>query len=557
MDYLLPLAQFSRNVASHPDKIWLQQPIDRHWHSTTWAEADQQARTIAAGLLAKGFVAGDRIAILAKNSAEWFITDMAIMMAGMISVPIYSTANVDTIRHVMSHSEAKAVFIGKLDSTQAAEQAFEADILKVTFPYLTMAGAEHYQDWLTQYSPVETVHTPEPEDMMTLVYTSGSTGLPKGVVISYDNMASSSSNCASRLDASSGSRCMSYLPLAHITERSVVEMVSIYEPQEVFFVESLNTFIDDVRHAQPTFFLSVPRLWVKFQSQILAKMPDEKLQRLLKVPFLGKFIAAKIRKQLGLDKAKLFASGSAPISPGVLLWFQRLGIPISEGWGMSETCGLSCGNLPFISDQIGTIGRAQNECVEMKLSDEGEILIRGKAVFKAYYKKPEATDDAFTDGWFHTGDSGHYDGETGAWKIIGRVKEQFKTAKGKYVAPVPIESLLSRNADIEQVCVMGIGRKQPLAVVVMNEQVRGQSEAMRHKLEQTLAEVNSELEGHQRLDHIIVSEEVWGIDNDMLTPTLKIKRNKLEERYGGFLQRSFKQPVVWENEVESDVAVAV
>lgn len=548
MKYTLPLKQLAANVAAHPDKPYLHQPIDRQWHTLTWAEVDNQARIIATALLTQGFSPGDRIAILAKNSAEWFITDFAIMMAGMISVPIYATAGVDTIQHIMDHSGARAVFVGKLDDTQAAAQAFDDSVLIITYPYPTIRGQVQFTQWLEEYDPLQDVHQPQPEDTFTLVYTSGSTGQPKGVVLSYQNVASSSYEAAHIQPRTDQERCMSYLPLAHITERCVVELVTLYISMEIFFVESLDTFIEDVRHAQPTIFISVPRLWTKFQAQILAKIPDKKLQTLLKVPLVGRYVARKIRHELGFDKVRMYGSGSAPISPSTLEWFSRLGINISEGWGMTETSGLSCGNNPFDRSRLGTIG-APVPCVQMKLSDEGEVLIRGDAVFKEYYKNPEATAEAFTDGWFHTGDRARLD-NNGTWSIIGRVKEQFKTAKGKYVAPVPIESLLSRNSDIEQVCVLGSGRKQPLAIAVLSEQAKGLSESTRKQLQSTLETVNAELESHQRLDHIIISSDPWTIENDLLTPTLKIKRDKLEQRYSKYLLSSLPQAVIWEQEIQ-------
>ncbi len=548
MSYPLPMQQLAENVANHPNKPYLHQPHNQVWRTLTWADVDDQARRIAAALLAQGLEPGDRVGILAKNSAEWFIVDFAIMMAGLVSVPIYSTAGVSTIQHVLSHSEAKAIFVGKLDNTAAAQEALPDDLLTITFPYPTIEGAKAtYNDWLENYAPLSDVNQPDGEDTVTIVYTSGSTGLPKGVVLTYNNVASSAYCSANLHPRKDDDACMSYLPLAHITERCVVELMTLYAPIEIFFVESLDTFIADVHHAQPTVFISVPRLWTKFQSQILAKMPDEKLQRLLKIPIVGRLVARKIRKGLGLGRAKMFGSGSAPISPGILEWYSRIGINISEGWGMTETAGLSCGNNPFDPTRLGTIGVPQ-DCVEMKLSDEGEVLIRGEAIFKEYYKNPKATEEAFADGWFRTGDRAKVD-EAGSWSIIGRVKEQFKTAKGKYVAPVPIESLLTRNPDIEQICVLGSGRKQPLAIAVLNEQVRERTSDVHERLLNTLNEVNSELESHQRLDHIVVSDEVWSIENDMLTPTLKIKRNKLEERYGDYLLRPLSEPVVWEKEL--------
>ncbi len=554
MEYLMPLAQFAANVSAHPDKIWLHQPDQRIWRTLTWSQADLQARRIASALLAQGFVKGDKIAILAKNSAEWFITDLAIMMAGMVSVPIYATAGVPVIQHVMNHSEAKAVFVGKLDNVKAAQECLvdnkDTDLKVITYSYPTISGTDAFNDWLEQYEPLEEVHSAKPEETFTLVYTSGSTGLPKGVVLTYDNIGAAASDAGVLQASNKSSRSLSYLPLAHITERGILEIMSIYNPQEIFFNESLETFIEDVRYARPTTFISVPRLWTRFQARILEQVPDEKLQKLLKIPVVGKLVSRKIRKGLGLDKADVLASGSAPISPGILDWYARLGMNISEGWGMTETSGLSASNYPYQKDRVGTIGTAQ-DCLEMSLSDDGEILARGPAVFSEYYKNPEATKEAFVDGWFRTGDKGIAMAD-GSWKITGRVKEQFKTAKGKYVAPVPIESLLARNPDIEQVCVMGIGRKQPLALVVMNPQLRKHTDQVRQELEATLAEVNSELESHSRLDHLIISDEVWSIENDLLTPTLKLRRNKLEERYGRYLELEFKAPVVWESDLTTE-----
>lgn len=540
----LPIQKLLERVAKHPDQIYFHQPDNRAWRTLTWAQVDDQARRIASGLLALGCAPGDRVAILAKNCAEWFIADFAIAMAGLVSVPIYTTASVPTIEHILSHSAAKAIFIGKLDSTAAAEQAVAAELPRIAMPYPTLPAQHQWQNWLRSYEPIRQVADPAPDDTMTLVYTSGSTGLPKGVVLSFRNIAASGDCSATSFAMRPEDRCVSYLPLAHITERCAVEWTSVYGGNEIFFTESLDTFIDDVSHAQPTIFVSVPRLWTKFQSEILAKLPDTKLQPLLRIPLVKSLVSRKIRKGLGLNKCRLFGSGSAPISPSILQWYSRIGINICEGWGMTETSGLSCAAIPFEFELIGTIGRPVN-CVEMKLSDIGEILIRGDAVFSAYYQNPEATREAFIDGWFHTGDLGEQL-PNGAYKIVGRVKEQFKTGKGKYVSPAPIENLLGRNSDIEQVCVLGSGRKQPVAIVIISEHLHGARKGTQQRLAATLTEVNSELESHQRLDHIIVGEGAWTTDNHLLTPTLKIRRNKLEEKYAHLVHEEYADIVVWE-----------
>ena len=535
-------------MATHPDKAYLHQPENRLWRTLTWADVDDQARRIAKGLLAQGYNPGDRIAILSKNCAEWFIADIAIVMAGMISVPVYPTAGATTIEYILAQSKARAIFVGKLDATDAAEKAIEDHLLRIAMPYHTIKSQADWLTWLKDYSPLQLLPEPALNDTMTVVYTSGSTGLPKGVVLSYNNIATSAASSATQLYVQPNDRCMSYLPLAHITERVIVEWTSVYGGDEIYFTESLQTFIEDVKTAQPTLFLSVPRLWTKFQAEILTKIPDAKLQRLLRIPLIKSLVARKIRNGLGLNKCRLFGSGTAPISPNVLDWYYQLGIKICEGWGMTETSGLSCVTIPFEHGLLGTIGRPV-ECIEMKLSEKGEILIRGEALFSEYYRNSEDTKKAFTDGWFHTGDLAE-PGPDGSYKIIGRVKEQFKTAKGKYVSPAPIENLLGRNPDIDQACVLGSGRKQPIVVVVLGELLNTDDEASRLNIHQglltTLVEVNSELESHQRLDHLIVSEEMWTIENELLTPTLKIRRAKLENRYQHYIDAELNEMVVWQ-----------
>lgn len=544
MSYLLPLAQFSQRVAQHPDKPWLFQPVERQWRQWTWAEADRQARTIASGLSAR-YSTGDRIAILAKNSAEWFIADLAITMAGMISVPIYSTASADTISYVLEHSEARAIFVGKLDDIAAADDAIPESVLRIGFPYKTAPTTAHWDQWLTQYKPLEQLPEFGPDDVFTLVYTSGSTGRPKGVVLTHRNVGSSSYTTAAQVEWQADDRCMSYLPLAHITERCVVEIMSYYAGVAIYFVEALDTFVDDVKFCRPSFFISVPRLWTKFQAGIQEKLPERKLRRLLAIPFVGKLVARKIRAGLGLDKVRVFGSGSAPISPDMLRWYRRIGIDIAEGWGMTETSGLSCSNLPYNPDRIGTIGTPV-ACVEMRLGENDEVQIRGDAVFTRYYNNEAATRESFVDGWFRTGDRGQVT-DDGAYKIIGRLKEQFKTAKGKYVAPAPIENKLAHNDSIDQVCVLGLGRPAPVALVVLNDAGLGSDKKLvQASLAQTLTQVNAGLESHERLAALIVLAEPWTVENGLLTPTLKIRRGPIEERLGFLLDRMNDQPVQWQ-----------
>jgi long-chain acyl-CoA synthetase len=541
---LTSLTSFSKLAQQHPDKPYLHQPINRQLKIFTWNDVDLSARKIACSLLKMGLSKGDRVGILSKNCAEWFIADLAIMMAGMISVPIYFTANRETIQYIIEESNTKVVFVGKLDGLVEAQEGIAQHIPRIIFPYPSVSGQYSWQA-LLENEPLEEIHTADAEDTMTLAYTSGSTGKPKGVVITYQNIGAAALATATRLKATADDHVMSYLPLAHITERSIVENLSFYIGCSVFFVENLTTFIDDVKVAQPNVFGSVPRLWTKFQSEILNKMPDKKLQFLLKIPIINQLVAKKVRTSLGLNNSRMFLSGTAPISPGILQWYKRIGIPISEAWGMTETSGMSCVNYPYQTDALGSIGKSVT-CVEMKIGDSQEILVRGPAVFKQYYKNEQATNESFIDGWFRTGDMGS---ETidGNFKIIGRTKEQFKTAKGKYVAPVPIESLLGHNPDIEQVCVFGQGRKQPIALVVMNSQNKQSNASITQSLLSTLQETNSKLESHQVLDHLIILKDNWTVENNLLTPTLKIKRTEIEASFQHYLTQPLFEKIIWES----------
>jgi long-subunit acyl-CoA synthetase (AMP-forming) len=547
MEYFTPLQNLLRNTARHPEKVFLHQPVNRQWQEFTWQDVEQQARCIASGLKEQGYEEGANIGILSKNCAQWIIADLAIMMAGMISVPIYPTANRKTISYVIQHANLKAIFVGKLDDVTEAEAAIDMSILRVAFPYPTTSAQAQFSSWLTSYSPLVEIHQPAIDDIATIVYTSGSTGLPKGVVLTHKNWASAAQCTATVFNISRKDRAISYLPLAHIVERSN-EAICLYIGSQIFFAESLDTFIDDLQYAKPTMFVSVPRLWTIFQTQILTKVSQKKLDFLLPIPIIGGLVAKKIRAGLGLQFASKFGSGTAPIPLSLLYWYKKIGIPISEGWGMSESSSLSCVNYPFSIDNLGTIGHPL-DCVEMKLTAEGEIILRGDAVFNQYYLDPELTDASFVDGWFRTGDCAEINSD-GAYNIIGRIKDKFKTSKGKYVAPVPIESLLSTNANIGQVCLVGSGLKQPIALVVLNETTKTNNAEIEYSLEKTILVVNEKLESHQKLAYIIICKEVWSIENELLTPTMKIKRNLIEEKYNELVTKELSGYVIWENSIQ-------
>ncbi len=547
MNYQSNVEYLLHHAKEKSNHIYLHQPIDGQWHEFTWAEVENQARKIAAGIKAQNYPPKSRIGIISKNCAHWFIADLAIMMAGMISVPIFFNANDKTIKHIVEHSDIQAIFVGKLDELGSADTALPSNVLRIAFPYPTVPASQTWQTWLDTYSPLEDIYLPESDDIATIIYTSGSTGVPKGVVLSHQNCLAASRSSAELLGITGDERLVSYLPLAHITERSLIEGCSLIAGTSVYFTESLDTFIDNLKYAKPTRFLSVPRLWLKFQSEILAKIPQAKLSFLLGIPLVGKLIAAKIRKNLGLESVTAFGSGSAPTPELLIHWYKKIGICLEEGWGMSETSGLSCGNFPFKEENIGTIGYPLS-CVEIKLSDDGEILIRGEAVFKGYYLNPSADENAFIDGWFRTGDRGEIT-PGGAYKIIGRLKEEFKTSKGKYVTPTPIEGKLCASSNIELACVMGTGLKQPIALVALAESANKNKNQLIAELTQTLQDVNQTLESHQQLDYLLVCQEMWTIENGLLTPTMKIKRASIEEKYSAMIESEMSAKVIFEQDL--------
>lgn len=534
--------------ANHtPDRIFLSQPVNGELRTYSWKQAADEARRMASALSGIGLQSGDKVAILAKNSAEWILADLAIAMSGMVSVPIYPTAGVDTVAYVIGHSEASAVFVGKLDNPQVALEAIPASLPSIAFPYAIEGCQYQWEALLAEYAPLESICDPQPDDVMTILYTSGSTGQPKGVVISYGAYCYASKVSALALRLTSKDRLFSYLPLAHITERTCSAGPGIYVGASTSFTESLETFNADLQRARPTVFISVPRLWVKFQSAVLANIPPGKLRLLLAIPLLNRFLAKKIRKQLGFGSCHTFGSGTAPISPLTLEWFARLGIEISEGWGMSETSGLATANSPFKRSRLGSIG-GPIEGTEIKLSEDGEILLRSPGLFSGYFKQPDLTKASFTDdGFFRTGDKAEWNAATQAYRITGRLKDIFKSARGKYVVPVPIESRLAVNPLLEQTCVMGSGLPAPVVVIALAEAARQLPESdVEARIEATLADVNNHLESHERLAHAIIAKDDWTTENGLLTPTLKLKRNVLEDKYRSMIGRQHTTQVVWE-----------
>lgn len=543
----LPLEMLYHWERQCPDRTYLRQTINREYVDFTWGEVADEARRMVTALRHLGLVAGDKVALLSKNCAQWFIADLAMQMGQYVSVPIYPTANVDTIEYVLRHSEAKAIFVGKLDDWKSQEAGVPADLLRIAFPYDTMPASHQWDDLLEAHEPIPDSPVQAPDSLLSLVYTSGSTGKPKGAMLSVERYAWSCEKLVETVSLSQADRGFSYLPLAHITERVYIYGGSLYGGATIAFPESLDTFIEDVKRCRPTVFISVPRLWAMFRIKIHEKLPQKKLELLLKIPLISGLIKRKLQKGLGLDQARVLGCGSAPVSPALLEWYLSIGLKVTEAWGMTENHAYSTINYPFRADKIGTVGKAGSG-VTIKISDEGEILCRCEGMMLGYYKDPEHSAEAIdAEGWLHTGDMGKLDKE-GYLTITGRMKDVFKTAKGKYVAPVPIEGLLGQEPIIEQLCVIGYGMPQPIALVQLAESaMKGNREEVNARLEAARVRVNDQLESHAKIRGILVVKTPWNIENGVLTPTMKIKRHLLEQKYAQVGDRwPSSQVVVWE-----------
>jgi long-subunit acyl-CoA synthetase (AMP-forming) len=527
MTYLSPLEMLYKWEQEKPNEIYLSQPVDGTWHNWTWKEFGIEVRKMANYLKSLDLPKDSKVALLSKNCAHWMMTDMAIMMSGHISVPFYPNLNAETLGKILTHSESKLLFVGKLDNFNDMKSGIPADMDCITFPFY----AEDYQRWdeLTkEVDPMQENVIRDPNELATIIYTSGTTGDPKGVMHKFFNFSFATTNAVNTLHLEN-EVFFSYLPLCHIAERLLVQMGSLYSGGRTYFAESLDTFASNLAEASPTVFLGVPRIWTKFQQGILTKLPQRKLNILLSVPFLSSLIKKKIKKGLGLSKAKNIFTGAAPTPVVLIRWFARLGIHIQEAYAMTENTCYS--HVSYNNNiNVGYVGQALPEC-DVKLSERNEILIKHDALMDGYYKMEEETNKTIVDGWLHTGDEGEID-TNGFLKITGRVKDLFKTSKGKYVAPSPIEMKLSANKNIEQVCVVGTEIPQPIAVIVLSERGKNQSKVdLTNSLTKTLDIVNPKLDGHEKIHNFVVVKEEWTVENKLLTPTMKIKRNAIEKLY--------------------------
>jgi long-chain acyl-CoA synthetase len=522
-----PLAAFLHWESTTPDKIYLRQPLEGGMKEYTYKQAGDEIRRMTTALAALDIAPASKVALISKNCAHWLMADMAIMMGGYVSVPLYPTLGPDTIKLVLEHSESKAIFIGKLDNYDAQKSGI-SNIHKIGIKAYGIDEELSWEDLITENEPYTNISMPEKDDLLTIIYTSGTTGNPKGVMHTVNNLTQTVNNAEDVIPMPENPRFFSFLPLSHVAERVAVGYHGLYRGAVFNFPYSLETFGADLAAAEPHMFFAVPRIWAKFQEKILEKMPQKKLDKLLGIPILGGIVKKKIVKKLGLSKAYYMTTGAAPIAVSMLDWYEKLGIVIHQAYGMTEDCILSHYNLVG-ANKKGTVGPPLPG-VTAKLSAEGEILIKSDVLMTGYYKEPELTAEMFDEnGFLKTGDIGEYDHD-GYLTITGRVKDQFKTDKGKYIAPAPIELELLKNPHIEQACLVGMGIPQPIALIIPS--LAGQNiskEELTTSLAQAVADINPTLAKHEQVEKIVVMKEDWTVDNGLMTPTLKVKRNQVEK----------------------------
>jgi len=492
-DSMLILDRIYEHEERRRDEVFLIQPIGGgRVAEFTWGAVLGEARRMAAHLKSRGLEPGSSVAMLAKNSAHFFMVELAVWMAGCTTVAIFPTERAQNVRYVIEHSDARLLFVGKLDTWQDQSSAIPSGLPCIALPLAPDTGFESWESIVGRTEPLGGRPMRDANDIAMLLYTSGSTGEPKGVMQNFGTLTRTSelrvhmNHELGLLPADVEWRVLSYLPLAHVYERAAIECYALFAGGgRVYFTESLSSFMEDLKRARPTLFVSVPRLWLKFQQAVFQSIPAATLDALLDDPVAGPAVARRVLASLGFEDVRCAITGSAPMPPALVAWYRRLGLNLLEGYAMTED---------FCYSHLGA-----------------EL------------------------------------------KIPGRVKDLFKTAKGKYVAPVPIENMLNAHPLVEQCIVAGMGQLAPFAVVVLAETLRprlSDTEVLAQvetQLCQLHRDTNEKLAQYERLRMLVVAREPWSVDNGCLTPTLKIKRSSIEALLSAQVDAWYRRegPVLW------------
>ena len=540
----------------HRDRPLLRQPFGDNWETYTWGEVGQMARKLANGLKSLGLRENAHIGLISKNCREWIIADMAIMMAGYVSVPFFPSLKGEELNFLLDYGDVDLIFVGKIETWQDIKNDIPLELPIIKFPnykgFSIVDRGEEWFEFLGKHNPIKNPHIPWLSDLWTIIFTSGTTGSPKGVKLSYYAIDETKNITLNenplKVDFSGKNSFISSLPLNHIAERVVVEHVCLRFGGSLSFVESIDSFAKNLRDIQPHIFFAAPRIWTKFQLGILGKLSQKKLDILTRIPIISELIKNKLKKGLGLNRARSTISGSAPISISTIEWFRKVGIYITNGYGMTENCAI-CSQVDGRNfKKLDSVGRAQYGA-EIKIDESsGEVLMRGPYVMDGYYKNDELTTKTLVDGWLHTGDKGYLD-EDNYLNITGRVSDSFKTSKGEFIEPLTLESYFADIQEIEEICITGLGLTQPIGLVQLSDFGKSiERDELSEILDEKLEEINSDLENHKKISTIVIVKDQWTEQNKILGPTLKIKRGNIEKMYSSRYNswESNNSKIVWE-----------
>jgi len=511
----------------NPDKTWLR---DLHEHGSedySWGQAHEQISAIGA-MLEQRFGQGEKMVVLSRNRAHWVLADLAIIASGNVTVSMFTTLPAATADYIFQLTEARVIFVGETSNWEQIVPVLPADILVVTLPGVELDYPhERWEDLLAQYAGQAPAYQCQPDDMVSLVFTSGTTGMPKGVIQTHNSNLIPIRRFTDMFGISKNPRYFSYLPLSHIAERQIVEFSSIVLGGEIYFNESLDTLPRDLQRTRPHVFFGPPRIWEQLQQAVIGKFGGkDALAAALAQDKEG--IGKLVLEGLGLNEVEYCLTAAAPTPPALIHWWEDLGLTLMEGFGQTEAMGLILSSHE--QRRVGSIGKPIGE-VEYKITEEGELAIRAEGCTPGYYKQEDKTAELIRDGWLHTGDKVRVD-EDGFIYITGRVKDYFKTIQGKFVAPPPIEGAFAKNPHTEQQCLLGRGFSKTVMVAVLTEEARNApAEEVESSVLDTIREINEEIEKHARIGAVILSREPWSIENEVLTPTLKMRREKVEERF--------------------------
>ncbi|MFI5040291.1 MAG: AMP-dependent synthetase/ligase [Acidimicrobiales bacterium] len=589
---------FRNNLRNIPDRPAMRRRVGTTWEVTTWAEYGRAVSEITAGLVELGIGDGQQVGIFANNRMEWHMADFGTLANGSVTVPLYQTSSPEQVAYILNHAEARLCFVEnhellarilqvreelpKLDRVVMFEDAERLDDpFLVALPELRAIGAARLEREPGLFDA--RADAVSPDQLATLVYTSGTTGPPKGAMISHANIMWTIRSAFSLLEIREGERLLSFLPLSHIAERMMSDFTPVTIGGDTWFARSLATIAEDLRDCHPTVFFAVPRVWEKFQEAVVNKLGHEHgLKKLLidsyvglgehvvaehdtapdapiweKLPYeaLDAAVGAKIRHELGLDEAHILISAAAPIHPDLLRWFHAIGLPIVELYGQTEVCGPTTCNPPD-DNRIGTVG-PPIPGVRVSIADDGEILVKGGNVCMGYFRDPAATAELFDEeGWMHSGDVGSLD-EDGYLRITGRKKDLIITAAGQNIAPEGIETELAFSELISEAIVIGEGRRYLTALLTLDgdavtnwAQQHGKVASyeslavdpdLTAEIDRIVAEVNSKRSRVENVRRYRILSHEFTIAAGEMTPTLKVKRNIVSAAYRDLIDEMYAE----------------